>query len=179
MTTSVLNRELPQEEATHPIPEHGTVYSPLPNSEKDGWVMASTVQTIQGDPKALYDLWSDVSFFPRWQEHVVSVTETGPGTSHWVMGNPEDPDGKRFEFDSRITESVPGEKISWTSTQGDVEQNGTVTFATTRSGRGTLVTLTQNMKIPLGSTRQRSRRLSQAKPAANCHRGPAPLQAAR
>ena len=151
MTTSILNREVTPESDAYSIPQNGQEYAPLPDSTEDGIVTASTVQTIQGDPKQLYELWSDVTLFPRWQEHVVSVTPTGAGTTHWVMGNPEESDGKRIEFDSEITESIPGGKISWRSISDDVHQSGTVTFVATASGRGTLVTLTQSFKVPLGS----------------------------
>jgi uncharacterized membrane protein len=151
MSTSILNREVTPEPDTHPIPRTGKEYTPLPDSTKDGVVTTSAVQTIQGEAAQLYALWSDVTLFPRWQEHVVSVTPTSPTTSHWVMGNPEDEDGKRIEFDSEITEDVPGQKISWRSISGDVHQSGTVTFVPTLSDRGTLVTLTQSFKVPGGA----------------------------
>ena len=151
MSTSILNREINPESDNHPVPRSGEEYVPLPDSKEDGVVFASTVQTIQGDPTQLYQLWSNVTLFPRWQEHVVSVTPTGPRTSHWVMGNPEDEDGKRVEFDSEITEDVPGEKISWRSISDTVHQTGTVTFVASPAGRGTVVTLIQSVKVPLGS----------------------------
>jgi uncharacterized membrane protein len=151
MTTSILNREVVPEEATHPIPSTGHEYVPLPDSKEDDRITASSVQTIQAEPHALYSLWSELSLIPRWQEHVVSVTPIDSTTSHWVMGNPEDEDGKRIEFDSRIVEDIPGEKLSWTSITESVEQEGTVTFAPTTSGRGTLVTLIQTVKVPLGA----------------------------
>jgi uncharacterized membrane protein len=129
------------------ISSQGGMYTPLPDGEQDGVVTAHAVQTIRADAEALYQLWRDVSLFPRWQEHVVSVTQTGDTTSHWVIGNPEDPKGKCVEFDSEITESVPGKRISWQSKSEDVDQSGTVTFEETHCGRGTLVTLVQRIKI--------------------------------
>jgi uncharacterized membrane protein len=149
MATKILNRELTAEEASYPIPATGQNYIPLPDGKENGLVTGSAVQTIQGDPKALYAFCRDVTFIPRWQEHVVSVTQIDSQTSHWVVGNPEDEDGKRIEFDSHISEDIPGEKISWQSTGGEVEQGGTVTFAS--SGRGTLVTLVQSVKVPSGT----------------------------
>jgi uncharacterized membrane protein len=151
MITKVLNREVSFEDANHPIPTAGQHYVPLPDGTEKSLVTGSAVQTIQGDPKALYAFWRDVTFIPRWQEHVVSVTPIDSQTSHWVMGDPEDEDGKRIEFDSQITEDIPGERISWQSTGGDVEQGGTVTFLPSPSGRGTLVTLVQSSKVPLGA----------------------------
>lgn len=128
----------------------GTVYAPLPEGQKDGFVTAHAVQTINAGADELYKVWSDVSRFPRWQEHVVSVTQTGEKTSHWVIGNPEETDGKRVEFDSELTEDVPGQKLAWKSTSPDVEQSGSVTFEKAASGRGTLVTLVQTVKVPAG-----------------------------
>jgi uncharacterized membrane protein len=125
----------------------GEQYVKLPDEQKDGWLHTHARQTILVEPQALYELWSKQEAYPLWQEQVVSVTPLGAGRSHWVMGNPEDPDGKRIEFDSEITEDVPGEKIAWKSTAGDIEQSGVVTFHARRDGRGTVVTLIQNFKI--------------------------------
>ena len=128
----------------------GTVYAPLPEVIQDGRVTAHAVQTINAGAEELYKVWSNVSRFPRWQEHVISVTPTGEKTSHWVIGNPEDQDGKRLEFDSEITEDVEGRKIAWKSISPEVEQYGSVTFEEAASGRGTLVTLIQTVKVPAG-----------------------------
>ena len=136
-----------------PIPDakqRGDHYVALPNEQKDGWLHAHARQSILVEPRALYAMWSDVTKFPLWQEHVVSVTPTGGAgskTSHWVMGNPDDENGKRLEFDSEIVEDVPGSKLAWKSIGGDVEQHGEVSFATRRDGRGTVVTLIQHFRI--------------------------------
>ena len=128
----------------------GTGYTPLPEGITDGRVTAHAVQTIAAGADELYRVWSDVSRFPRWQEHVVSVTRTGEKTSHWVIGNPEEQDGKRLEFDSEITEDIPGQKLAWHSISPQVEQYGSVTFDEAASGRGTRVTLIQTVKVPGG-----------------------------
>ena len=109
--------------------------------------MRARPSPILVEPQALYELWSDVSKFPLWQEHVVSVTPQPDKTSHWVMGDPDDPDGKRVEFDSRIVEDVPGEKLAWETISGDLEQKGEVEFKARRDGRGTVVTLIQHFKV--------------------------------
>ncbi len=125
----------------------GDHYQPLPRDSKDGMVYAHARQTILAEPETLYQLWSDVTLFPKWQEHVVSVTPISPTLSHWVMGNPEEQDGKRVEFDSQIVEDNPGQKLAWQSVHGDIKQSGEVTFAARRDGRGTVVTLTQQFEI--------------------------------
>ena len=128
----------------------GTIYAPLPEGTSDGRVTAHAVQTINAGAEDLYKVWSDVSRFPRWQEHVVSVTPTSEKVSHWVVGNPEEENGKRLEFDSVITEDIPGKRIAWKSISPEVEQHGSVTFEQAASGRGTLVTLIQTVKVPGG-----------------------------
>ncbi|MGI4827681.1 MAG: SRPBCC family protein [Janthinobacterium lividum] len=131
--------------------QEGSIYRAPALKGEDGEVIGYTVQTINSAPETLYALWSDVESIPRWQEHVVSVVRTGERTSRWVMGDPEDPDGKRVEFDSEITESVPGSRIAWRSLTEGVEQSGVVIFEKTISSRGTRVTLHQMAKVPGGS----------------------------
>ena len=149
--SGVLNRDLELSADDNIIPKRGSHYVAPEAEQGDGEVVQTTNHTIQADPMALYKLWSDVDHIPRWQEHVVSVTDLGGGKSHWVMGDPEDSDGKRIEFDSQITDDEPGKRISWQSITPEVKQGGTVTFQPTASNRGTLVTLTQSMKVPGGS----------------------------
>ena len=138
--------------STSKSPTVGEHYAPLPKSKKDGQVTAHAVQTILATPELLYKLWSDVSSIPLWQEHVVSVTPADDRVSHWVMGNPEDPDGKRIEFDSEVYESSPGSRIAWRSISGDTEQAGEVNFVPMSKGEfsGTRVTLIQTVKVPGG-----------------------------
>ncbi len=140
--------------AQHPFPkaaQAGAHYAPLPKKSKDGRVVAHSVQTILVEPQALYELWSDVESIPLWQEHVVSVTKLSESRSHWVMGNPEDADGKRIEFDSEVIENVPGKRIAWQSVTEGVDQSGIVTFDPHYAGRGTVVTLVQDVKVPGGT----------------------------
>ena len=133
-----------------PLPDAkqaGEHYVALPDSKGDGWVHAHSRQTILVEPQALYELWKDVERIPLWQEHVVSVTRVSEKVSHWTMGDPEDSAGERLEFDSEMIEDVPGQKLGWRTTSGDVEQQGEVEFAERKDGRGTVVTLTQHFKI--------------------------------
>ena len=123
----------------------GFAYKPLPQKTEDGYVTAHAVQTIQADPQRLYALWRDMTSIPLWQEYVVSVTDLGGGKSHWVIGNPEDKDGKRIEFDSQIERDEPGRRIGWKSITPEVEQEGVVTFEASANGRGTMVTLIQKV----------------------------------
>ena len=146
-------------EAVHSVPEitgptfplSGAHYSPLLNEVKDGRAFSHAFQTIQASPEALYKAWSAVESIPLWQEYVVSVTPVSEKVSHWVMGDPDDPDGKRIEFDSEIVEDEPGQKIAWQSVTEGVEQSGAVTFTPHPAGRGTIVLLQQMVKVPGGA----------------------------
>lgn len=133
-----------------PFPEAkqtGEPYTPLPKGRVGDWLAAHSRQTIQVEPQELYSLWHDVTRTPLWQENVVSVTKTGEKSSHWVMGDASNDKSKRVEFDSELTEDIPGEKIAWQSVAGDLEQRGEVHFAKRADGRGTVVTLIQRFKI--------------------------------
>lgn len=133
------------------FPISGETYVPLPNETKEGRVYSHALQTVLAEPEALYKLWSDVDSIPRWQEHVVSCTRVSDTVSHWVIGNPDKPDGKRIEFDSQITDNEPGRKIAWKSISDEVELSGVVTFKSHPAGRGTIVLLQQMLKVPGGA----------------------------
>ncbi len=128
-----------------PVGQH---YVPLPEKKQDSIITAHAVQTILAAPEQLYRLWRETSLIPRWQERVVSVVALDKTLSHWVLGNPEDENGERIEFDCEIVEDIPGAGLSWQSTAEDVEQSGSVTFVASPSGRGSVVTLLQRMKAP-------------------------------
>jgi uncharacterized membrane protein len=111
---------------------------------------AHAVQTILSDPQTLYKLWRNVTDAPRWMEYVVSVEVKSPTVTHWVMGDPEEPNGKRIEYDTEVIEDVPGERIAWKSITEGIEETGEVLFETDAAGRGTRVTLRERAKIPGG-----------------------------
>ena len=129
----------------------GTHYVPIVDKIEDGINHAHAVQTILVEPQALYDLWRDVESAPLWQEHIVSVKAHDAKTSTWTLGNPEDPKGKRIEYNSEIVEDIPGQKITWKSITEGISESGTVTFAPHPAGRGTVVTLFEHLKVPGGA----------------------------
>ena len=79
------------------------------------------------------------------------VTVKSDVISHWVLGDPEDVKGKRIEYDSAITEDVPGQRIAWNSVTEGIDESGVVTFAPHPSGRGTVVSLRERVKVPGGA----------------------------
>lgn len=129
----------------------GSVFTPLPQDVKDGYMRAHAAQTILVEPQALYELWRDMESAPLWMEYVVSVTPLSATRSHWIFGNPDDPDAKRIEYDTEITADEPGRRIAWRSIDSDYDESGEVTFEPSFNDRGTLVTLVETVKVPGGS----------------------------
>ena len=128
----------------------GAHFRPLPQDVKDGEVRAHTLQTINADRHTLYQLWRDVTNAPIFQEYVVSVVPVSATRSTWTFGDPEDPNSKRFSYDTEVYEDLPGEKIAWRAVDTAFEEHGEVHFTDAPNGRGTVVTLRENMKTPGG-----------------------------
>jgi uncharacterized membrane protein len=71
----------------------------------------------------VYNQWTQFEDFPRFMEGVDEVTRRDDKRLHWVatIG------GQRKEWDARITEQQPDERIAWTS-EGGAFTAGVVTF---------------------------------------------------
>ncbi len=76
-----------------------------------------------------YAWWRGLTNLPSIMPDVESVEPAGGGTelTHWKVHGPL---GKTVEWDARIIEDVPNEKIAWASVPGDntVETSGAVRF---------------------------------------------------
>jgi uncharacterized membrane protein len=79
---------------------------------------------IEAPPQQVYELWRDPTNFPDFMPDVRSVEDTGEGW-HWEVSGPA---GKSVEWDSKIVEDVPGERLAWKSVGGEVENAGAVRF---------------------------------------------------
>jgi uncharacterized membrane protein len=130
--------------------DRGAIFSPLAQDTKDGQMRAHTVQTINADPQSLYEMWKNVALAPRWMEYVVSAEQKSPAVTRWVMGNPEDPNGHRFEYDTEFVEDIPGEKLSWRSLDSNIKEAGEVIFRAAPGKRGTVVVLQESATVPGG-----------------------------
>ena len=128
----------------------GAHFHPLPQDVKDGKVRAHTLQTINADRQTLYKLWRDVASAPKFQEYVVSVEPKTATRSTWTFGDPEDPAAKRVSYDTEVYEDKPGEKIAWRAVDTSFEENGEVLFEDAPGGRGTRVTLIEDIEVPGG-----------------------------
>ena len=63
-------------------------YAPVAK-DSDGYTWVRSNVTIQGNAAELYAIWRDIERIPQWQDEIVSVTQTSPKTSHWIMQHGE------------------------------------------------------------------------------------------
>ena len=119
-------------------------YAPV-GKDEGGKTWVRTSALVQAPADALYALWRDLERVPQWQEEIVSVSQTGPSTSHWTMRHGD----KTIQWDAEILSDIPGERIAWRSTGGDVEEAGEVIFEKAPGGRGTVVTTLMQFKLGL------------------------------
>ena len=80
--------------------------------------------------KTAYDQWTQFETFPSFMEGVKSVRQLDDQTVHWVA----EVAGKQKEWDARITEQTPDERIAWTAIDG-AHNAGVVTFHRIDEGR--------------------------------------------
>ena len=73
----------------------------------------------------VYAAWADFENFPRFMQHIKSVSKTGERTSHWSM---EGPLHTRLEWDAETTRLEENKRIAWSSINGDLKTSGQVTF---------------------------------------------------
>ena len=80
--------------------------------------------------RTAYNQWTQFEEFPRFMEGVEQVRQISDTTMHWVA----EIAGRRREWDAKITEQVPDQRISWCSTDG-ATNSGVVTFHRLGEGR--------------------------------------------
>ena len=122
--------------------------SGLDVDDDDAELVGRTV-SIYRSRQELYDFWRDFRNLPLFMENIEEVTVLEGNRSHWVVRGPANSD---IEWDSIITEDVPGEVIAWRSAEGArVENSGRVEFRDSSNGRGTIVTVTIAYEPPGGA----------------------------
>ncbi|MDL4812990.1 SRPBCC family protein [Actinomadura opuntiae] len=73
--------------------------------------------------RVAYDQWTQFEEFPRFMEGVEEVRQLDDTRLHWTVRIA----GVTREFDARITEQLPDERVAWTSLEGP-RHAGVVTF---------------------------------------------------
>ena len=71
----------------------------------------------------VYNQWTQFESFPQFMSGVQRIEQTSDTMTHWVTKV----DGVQREFDAKITEQHPDERVAWTSVEGPT-QAGVVTF---------------------------------------------------
>ncbi|WP_433337391.1 SRPBCC family protein [Spirillospora sp. CA-294931] len=73
--------------------------------------------------RTAYNQWTQFESFPHFMEGVESVTQHGDTMTHWKIKI----GGVEREFDARIVEQHPDERVAWESVAGP-KHAGVVTF---------------------------------------------------
>jgi uncharacterized membrane protein len=78
---------------------------------------------VQVPVRPVYNQWTQFEDFPQFMEGVERVKQLDDTRLYWVadIGN------QRREWDAKITEQIPDERIAWAAV-GDVMHAGVVTF---------------------------------------------------
>ena len=73
--------------------------------------------------RTAYNQWTQFEEFPRFMEGVERVDQLDDDRLHWVA----EIGGRRREWEARITEQTPDQRIAWYGT-GETKHAGVVTF---------------------------------------------------
>jgi uncharacterized membrane protein len=95
-------------------------------------------------------------------DNIESVTKLNEVRSHWKIKAPA---GTSVEFNSLVTEDIPGRLIAWKSEEGaSVPNRGRVEFIETSTGGGTNVRATISYDPPAGALGRVVAKLFQREP---------------
>jgi uncharacterized membrane protein len=104
--------------------------------------------TIRKPAAELFQFWRNPENFPRYSQHILSVTRITDKESHWRVRGPA---GTEVEWDSIIINEHENELIAWESKPGsEIRNAGTVRFAPAPGDRGTEVTVSLEYAPPAG-----------------------------
>jgi uncharacterized membrane protein len=87
--------------------------------------MSNIERSIEVDVpvRTAYNQWTQFEEFPQFMEGVEQVRQLSDTELHWKA----EIAGRTQEWDARITEQTPDQRIAWTNTSG-AEHAGVVTF---------------------------------------------------
>lgn len=80
--------------------------------------------------RTAYNQWTQFEDFPRFMEGVKDVRQLDDTTTRWIV----EVGGRRREFEAKITEQDPDQRVSWASVEGPPNA-GVVTFHRLGEGR--------------------------------------------
>jgi uncharacterized membrane protein len=79
---------------------------------------------VQVPIQQAYDQWTQFEDFPKFMEGIQSVQQLDDTHVHWVA----EVRGETREWTSEITEQRPDEKVAWKTIDGEVKNDGVVSF---------------------------------------------------
>jgi uncharacterized membrane protein len=87
--------------------------------------MSTVVQSIdvRVPVRTAYNQWTQFEEFPRFMEGIERVEQLDDTRLHWVAKVA----GKKKEWDAKITEQTPDQRVAWKATSG-APNGGVVTF---------------------------------------------------
>ena len=88
--------------------------------------MTQVIETIDVDVpvSVAYNQWTRFEDFPKFLDEVESITQVTDTLTEWTVSV----GGQTRTFEAQITEQHPDERVAWTSTGGEVDHAGVVTF---------------------------------------------------
>jgi uncharacterized membrane protein len=112
-------------------------YGPSDPPPKGTFVEITSAITVRRPVQELYAFWRRLENLPTFMIHLDEVRDLGGTKSHWRATAPF---GKTVQWDAEIVDDLPGERISWRSSEGaDVDNSGSVRFLPAPGDQGTEV----------------------------------------
>ena len=136
-------------------------------AEEDDTLVGRTV-TINRPARELYEFWRDLRNLPLFMENIEAIDVIDDRHSHWRVKGPAD---STVEWNSTITEEIPGELIAWESDpDARVPNSGRIEFREASNGRGTVVTATIAYDPPAGAVGKMFAKVFQREPKIQARR---------
>ena len=86
---------------------------------------------VQVPVQQAYNQWTQFEDFPEFMEGIQSVQQLDDTHVHWVA----EIRGESREWTTEITEQQPDEKVAWRTIEGEVKNDGVVTFEPIAGGQ--------------------------------------------
>jgi uncharacterized membrane protein len=136
-------------------------------ADDDDTLVGRTV-TINRSARELYEFWRDLRNLPLFMENIETIEVYDDRRSHWRVKGPAD---STVEWDSIITEDIPGKLIAWESdANAAVPNTGRIEFGESTNGRGAIVTATIAYDPPAGAVGKLFAKVFQREPKIQARR---------
>jgi uncharacterized membrane protein len=86
---------------------------------------------VQVPVRQAYNQWTQFEEFPEFMEGIQSVQQLDDTHVHWVA----EIRGESREWTTEIMEQQPDKKVAWTTIEGEVKNDGVVTFEEIAGGQ--------------------------------------------